>query len=63
MVLQIIFLEICNDIEFYNSVLILKNNTPNKLIDNFMSEFTTKSHTHMNFNDVHLLLETIPQKI
>lgn len=56
------FLEICNDIEFYNSVLILKNNTPNKLIDNFMSEFTTKSHTHMNFNDVHLLWKQFLKK-
>ena len=56
------FLESCNDIEFYNSVQILRNNNQHSLINNFISEFTTKSDTHMNFKDLYLLWKQFLKK-
>tara|TARA_Y100000816_G_C26101084_1_gene583535 strand:- start:1321 stop:2766 length:1446 start_codon:yes stop_codon:yes gene_type:complete len=56
------FIKSCNDTELENSVLILKNNNSSTLIDNFMSEFTIKSDSHMSFKDVYLLWKQFLKK-
>ena len=49
-------LNTCSNTEFVNQTLYLKNNdTPSKIIDNFIDEFTVKGNVNISFKNIYFL--------
>ena len=56
------FIEQCNDIELKNSVLILKDNPCQNLVNKFLNEYTVISDSNMQFKDLYFIWKQFLKK-